>query len=226
MGLEVLGHGSYLFALCAYLVRDILWLRALAIGSCLTFMAYIFLRGGQPDWILIGWNGVFVAVNLIQIAVLVKENRAVVFSPEERELKDTVFANFSDIEFMRLFRCAEWREVEAGTTLVAEGKPVEELIFVTKGTGRVEVGSAVKAKLLPMMFVGEISFLTGESASATVVTEQRTRFVTWSQIALQKLMHTYPSINLAFKSVVGNDLSFKVKQHGERARSTQTFETQ
>lgn len=224
MGLEILGHGSYVFALCAYLVRDILWLRALAIGSCVTFMLYVFLRPGSPDWILIGWNGVFVLVNLVQIFIIFRENRAVNFTPEERELRDTIFQNFSDIEFMKLFKFAEWVDVEPCTKLVEEGKPVKDLVFLTKGGGRVEVGGVTKAKTHPFMFVGEISFLSGDNASATVLTEQPSRCVKWSQDSLRSLVRTYPSMNLAFKSVVGADLSSKVKAHGERAQATTVFE--
>ena len=226
MGLEILGHGSYVFALCAYLVRDILWLRALAIGSCLTFMVYVFLRPGAPDWILIGWNGVFVLVNLVQIVILFLENRAVSFSTEERELRDTIFRNFSDIEFMKLFKYAEWTDIKAGTKIVEEGEPVSDLLFLTKGTCRVEVGGVTKAKTYPFMFVGEISFLSGDEASATVIIEQQSRCVKWSQESLRKLVRSYPSIDLALKSVVGQDLSVKVKAHGEKARSTTVFEPQ
>lgn len=147
-----------------------------------------------------------------------------VFSPEEQQLRETIFQNFSDLEFKKLFKFAEWSDIDANTKLVVEGLPVTYLIYITKGGARVQVGGITKARTQPFMFVGEMSFLSGENASATVTTDQVCRCVRWTQESLKSLMISNPAMNLAFKSVIGVDLTVKVKAHGDRADDTTLFE--
>jgi Popeye protein conserved region len=89
---EILTHSSCALSFGAFLVRDMLWLRLLAISSSLVWIAAMVAN----NWITASffWNGIFIAINTYNIGVLLHENRSVSFTDEERELYETLFRFF------------------------------------------------------------------------------------------------------------------------------------
>ena len=83
-------------------MRDMLWLRILAIVSSLVFWIAAM---AADNWITATcfWNGVFIAINTYNIGVLLNENRSVSFTDEEQELYETLFRSFRPGEFQRSF---------------------------------------------------------------------------------------------------------------------------
>lgn len=69
--LDIAGHLAFALIAFSFLVRDILWLRALSIAASLAS----YLAPSNPLWIVIRWNVVFIGLNLVQIAILFRERR-------------------------------------------------------------------------------------------------------------------------------------------------------
>jgi Popeye protein conserved region len=117
---EILTHISCALSFGAFLVRDMLWLRFLAIGSSLVWIAAM----AANNWITASffWNGVVIAINTYNIGVLLNENRSVSFTDEERELYETLFRSFRPGEFLKVIRIAKWEECEARRATLAGGR--------------------------------------------------------------------------------------------------------
>ena len=70
-------------------------LRVLAVASCLFGIAYGYFYDKGPQWVLIGWNIVFIVINVVQIALILRERSGVSFTEEEKELYETLFQSFA-----------------------------------------------------------------------------------------------------------------------------------
>lgn len=98
--LDIAGHLAFALIALSFLVRDILWLRALSITASVASIIYAYFAPAQPLWLVMGWNGLFIGLNLVQIAILFRERRGVTFTDEEKELFQTSFSRFAPVEFM------------------------------------------------------------------------------------------------------------------------------
>jgi hypothetical protein len=204
------GHLASILTMVAYLLKDILWLRLLTILSCVAGIAFNYFVPAEPLWSVIYWNFLFAVINIVQVAILIKERAGVRFTEEEKELHDTLFKNFAPFEFMKLMRIAEWREAKQGDVLAVEEQPIDAVMLIYNGLVRVEAQGKEIAQLTDGNFIGELSFITGGGASATVRALQPTRYITWPKIAVTKLLNRNPSMRLAMQSVLSTDLSKKL----------------
>lgn len=207
---EAVGHLGYLLTLFAYLVRDILWLRSLVVAACLAMAVYFSILLPEIAWTPFVWQVILLAVNLVWIVLLVRERQGVRFTEEERELHETLFREFTALEFMKLLRAGEWIEVEEGEPLANRGERLDRLYLVSNGAVNVQFESGETRELRDGAMIGEMSFLSGAPATATVVVTRSTRCLVWDQGQLYRLLHRNPSMRGAVMSVIGSDLSQKL----------------
>src|SRR3989338_6899687 len=116
--MSFLGDLAYILIVSSYLVKDMLWLRTLAVGASLSMISYNFFVPPQPLWVMVRWNVVMLAVNVVQIIILFREKSAGGMTAEEQELYATLFRTMSPMEFRRLMRLGVWGRAPAGRILV------------------------------------------------------------------------------------------------------------
>lgn len=204
-------NACYLILAASYLVTNMYWLRVLAIVALGLEAVYFVFGAESPLWVGIAWNFVFVAINVVQLTFLYRERWQVRFSDQERLLHQGLFAEFGPVEFNRLLRSGAWREIYEGTVLTKEAHIVQELMVVIKGLAKVEVAGETVALLQPGAFIGEMSLLTGEPASATVTALVDGRIFAISQERLGALLEKDVGIKTAIHRVIGRDLVTKLK---------------
>src|SRR6266436_8831669 len=127
------GHLASLLTMAAYLLKDILWLRLLTILSCCAGIAFSYFALATPVWEMIGWNILFAIINIVQVAIIVKQRSGVRFTEEEKELHDTLFKNFAPFEFMKLMRVGKWLEAKQGQILATEERPIDSIMLIYNG---------------------------------------------------------------------------------------------
>ena len=204
------GNLSFGLTALSFYVRDMLALRALSIVAGAIGVVYNYFLPQGALWLVIFWLCVFMAINGFRIAHLVLERRGVSFNDEERELFETVFKNFEPVEFMKLLRIGEWRSAEANAVLIVEGETVEELVMIYNGEVIIEKGGAEVARSRDGALIGEMSFIQGGKAVATVRTARPTRCLAWSQEELRKLLRRNPTMDIAMSTVFSLDLARKL----------------
>ena len=210
MLVDALGHTTYLLIALSYFVRDIMWLRTVAIIASFSSIAFSYLAPEEPLWLVINWNVIFLAVNGHRLAVFVLEKRRVSFTEEESILANTFFRSLGRVEIERLLRHAEWCDAPAGTCLVRQGEVVQDIILVVQGEIEVKIDGVGKKQRGALSLVGEISYLCGEPASATVTTATPVRYLRWPQSRFRTLLLANPSLHIALQQIIGRDLSQKV----------------
>jgi hypothetical protein len=196
--------------MAAYLLKDMLWLRLLAILSCFAGIAFNYLVPATPLWTVIYWNLLFILINVVQIGIIIKERTGIHFTEEEKELHDTLFKNFAPFEFMKLMRVGKWLEAKQGEILATEQKPIDSIMLIYNGLVEVQSKGKELARLKDGNFIGELSFITGGAATATVKALQPTRYVAWPKEAISQLLNRNPSMRFAMQAMLSTDLSKKL----------------
>lgn len=206
----VFAHAASVLTAISYLVKDILWLRMLTVLACIASNIFNYFVPTTPVWIVIYWNLLFVAINVVQVGIIMKERRGISFTEEEKELYETLFKNFTPFEFMKLLRVGSWLEAKKDQVLAVEKTSLESVMLIYNGLVQVEAGGQTLAQLKDGSFIGEMSFITGGEASATVKAVEPTRYLSWSKDDLRKLLNRNPSMRFAMQTVLSTDLTRKL----------------
>ena len=221
---EFIGHLAFLLTAISFYLKDILLLRFLAIISALVGIGYNYFLPVGPLWLPIFWLGVFTAINLWRIVGILAERYSIQFNEDEQELYETIFKDFSPVEYMKLIRIAEWRDAAEGLVFASEGEAVDGLRLLFSGEVSVardgnEIGRARDGAL-----IGEMSFIQGGVASATVTAAVPCRYVFWPEEALRGLLRRNPNIDVAMKHVFSLDLTRKLTGSNEGTVHTVALE--
>ena len=208
-------HVANVLYLTSYLVRDILWLRVLTIFAGLSLLPFYCNCSDHILWAPIGWNALFITVNLVQIGILLRERRPRRMDGPEQELYDKVFSELTPGEFRRLVKLGEWREIEAGTMIIQRDSVVHDIQVLERGALEVRSAGKIIARNEPGQFVGEMSFLSGERATADVVASEPSQVLAWSQESLNKLLDKKPALAYKMRGILGRDVVVKLREHGK-----------
>ena len=202
----VAGHLAFGLIAFSFIVKDILYLRLVSILASLFSVFYNWVIPVEPMWIPIGWNFVFVALNLYHIAIIVYEKRPVHMSPKHKELYETMFKDLTPVEFLKITKLADWEHFKSGEVIIQERHAVETLNLIYNGTVNVKVGGKKVAELKDGQFVGEMSFLTEKPATATCVVKHDAELLVWRQREFKELLKRNPSLYYSIQSLLSTQL--------------------
>jgi len=203
----IAGHLAFGLIAFSFLVKDILWLRIISILASLFSVFYNWVIPIEPMWIPIGWNFVFVGLNLYHIAVIIYEKRPIKMAPKDKELYQTLFKEMTPVEYLKISKIANWKKFKAGDTLIREAHLVTDLILIYNGTVDVMVKGKKVAQLKDGQFVGEMSFLTEKVATATCKVRYDTICLVWKQREFKELLKRNPSLYFTIQSVLSSQVS-------------------
>ncbi len=207
---DVLVHLANALFLVSYLVRDILWLRALCTGAA-ACLAVAFYRMAPTAWALLCWQLVFIVINGVQIALLLQERRPMALDPDAALLRQLVLRPLLQAEFRAMLGLARFESAAPGELLVRAGAMPADLVVVLRGQAEVRGATGVLAVLGPGRLVGEMSFVTGALPTADVVAHEGTRVVRFDRAALERLFARRPDVGRAVHAVLGVDLVAKLR---------------
>ena len=202
----IAGHLAFGLIAFSFLVKDILWLRVVSILASLFSVLYNFYIPAEPMWLAINWNIVFVLVNLYHIAVIIYEKRPIKMAPKDKELYETLFRDLSPVEYLKISKVAQWKVFKSGETIIRQTHLVPDLILIYNGTVDVAVNGAKVAELKDGQFVGEMSFLTEKSATATCIVKHDAECLVWKQKEFKDLLKRNPSLYYTIQSLLSNQL--------------------
>ena len=202
----IAGHLAFGLIAFSFLVKDILWLRLVSILASLFSVFYNYFIPIEPMWLAINWNIVFVLVNLYHIAVIIYEKRPIKMAPKDKELYETLFKDLSPVEYLKITKIANWKTFKSGETIIRQEHLVTDLVLIYNGTVDVVVGKKKVAELKDGQFVGEMSFLTEKSATATCIVKHDTECLMWKQPEFKDLLKRNPSLYYTIQGLLSNQL--------------------
>ena len=198
------GHLSYLLIAISYWLTNMFWLRVVAVVGLSLEIAYFWLSGGDLR-AGIGWDLIFICINLYQVYWLVKDRMSLRLPESDRELLRSVFKGVDDAQIARLLLAGEFRDIASGTTLAEENRPLEEIFFICSGRVRVTIADRQVA------FVGEVAFLTQRPATATVIAEDDVRALAFETRKLNQFFRHEADVAGLIYQLLGRELANKIK---------------
>jgi CRP-like cAMP-binding protein len=104
-------------------------------------------------------------------------------------------------------KMAEWKEGAAGEILINEKQAMSDLYLIYNGKVEILIGNKKINELKDGQFIGEMSFLSSQLASATVKILLPTIYIKWNQVKLKELMSRNPSIIYSLQAAMGAQLT-------------------
>ena len=205
----IIGHVAYAFLATSYILTNIFWLRVIAVFSMFLEIVYFALSGGDLS-IGIGWTVLFILINAYQLYVLLRDRWSLRLPEKEGPLLREALHGLDDSQISRLLKATEWIDCQVGDVLTTQDAPVDALYFMCSGRATVEVENAVIAHLEKGAFVGEIAYLTGNAATATVTIEEPSRLLKFSKMRMAKVTGADDQINGIIYQLLGRDLALKM----------------
>ena len=201
------GHLAFGLIAFSFLVKDILYLRLLSILASLFSVFYNYTIPVEPMWLAINWNIIFVMVNLYHVAMLIYEKRPVHMEPKDKELYETMFKDLTPVEYLKITKIADWKKLSIGTKIITQDARVFNLNLIYNGTVEVQVDGKSVAELKDGQFVGEMSFLTEQPATATCIVKHETELLVWKQKQFKDLLKRNPSLYFTIQSLLSTQVS-------------------
>jgi CRP-like cAMP-binding protein len=134
---------------------------------------------GQIIWIVISVAG------MLRLWIVTHRVR---FSPEEQAFLATKLPGLSRESARRFLNTGLWVDAEPGQILAREGEPIDFLFYIASGRAAVSQNGHFLAHCGRDTLVGELTTLSGDPATATVVLDQPTRYFAIGAGQLQRLV--------------------------------------
>jgi CRP-like cAMP-binding protein len=195
--------------LIGYSVRDILWLRLLAVASSLIAIPYFAL---QPTLLRtpIIWSAIFAAINLVQSWRLFVERRPMKLTPDEEEVRRLAFPDLPPRKVLQVLNIGVWTSARAGERLIESGKKLETISLIVQGRVRITRSEHPLGELVAGNYVGSALLMSGVPSDVEAVVIEPVRSIQWEVTTLERYLTANPETRVAMLRHVSRDLSGKV----------------
>jgi len=204
----LLMHAGALLSFVALAFRDELKLRTILLASILLEAIFHLLQSDGPSWPEIFWNVITFIMTLV-VAIQIALDRSHFGLSHDEEALFNNFPGLTPGEFRVLLKVGCWRTASEGVLLTQEGEVPTNLYYVLTGQIRIRKGDR-EIVIDPETFIGEIAFLHGSPASATVTLEPGALCYEWPVSVLKDNIHKRSSLVNAMTRLIGLDMALKV----------------
>lgn len=202
------GHMSYVLLVLSMMMRTMVWLRIIAIGAGSASFAYGWFWLSDP--VTVVWEAIFVATNLIQLAIMAYEQRNRSLSEDEQVLVNTMMPGANMAQIRKLLAFGMPHTAEPETVLFKQGDVPTDLLVLTRGTVQVEQGGKVIGACGEGDFLGEISFQNGGPATADVIVTNAVHYTAFDQHALRRFLDRHSDSANALEASLSRNLMAKL----------------
>jgi CRP-like cAMP-binding protein len=206
---------SYAVIAISYLMTNIFWLRVVAVFGLFIEIAYFRLTGGDLK-ARIGWDLIFITINLYQLLWLVRDRASLRLPVKEAPLLREALSGLDDSQIARLLKAADWKDAAPGEMLTKQDAAVDALYFLCSGRASVEVNGSFVTYLEKGSFIGEVAYLTNDLATATVVVDEPSRILAFSKKRMAKVTAADNQISGIIYQLLGRDLAIKMRRSNTR----------
>ena len=204
---------GYLLTFIALAIREVLWLRSTLTLAQITLFSYHYFYANNSYAAF--WTAVFVLINSYNIIKIILDRRPKLIPDEIRDLYEDIFRSLTTSEFLYFWNMGNIKSV-ADDYFIHSGEKQDNLLLVLSGNSNVEVNGKAIATLGRGSFIAEISFLTGEPASADVLADGEVIFISWRSERLKNLQKDNPGFWMKLQHALSEDLIKKVKPQAKR----------
>lgn len=205
------------------LFRDQFILRILIMVGAICDTTYYYFYPEVPLWdAMLGSTLIFSATLFGLVRLLIDQAPGLVGAHQDAF---NCFHAMMPGDFRRLMRFGNRHRAEEPARLTEAGRHPPHLWLIVSGKARVTKGKA-SFEIAGPTFIGEIAFMTGEPASATVEALPGAHYVAWRTADLRKLLEKNERLATAFSATMARDMAGKVAasaQHDDMTRSEEAM---
>jgi CRP-like cAMP-binding protein len=177
------------------------------VGTCL-YLFYYATAADEPLWAAIYTTILIGVANVIGLASLMA-GRSKLAIPRRHADIYTYFPTLPPGDFRRLMSNAERSVLQEDTFLTHEDAPAEHLYFVVSGKIQI-LKRGERFERAAGIFIGEVAYLTGSPASASVVLKAGSEVLSWKSSTLRASAARSTQFQLALGSALSLDMAQKV----------------
>jgi hypothetical protein len=200
-------HISNLMAFLAFLLRDQLQLRLMMAVSLFLQGLYYYAIPGGPFFDPLFWKVVSFIANMAMIVLVFGGKLDFGIPADLRSLYEKIRV-LTPGQFRKLAKITSRTSVHDKPLLTENERPAQ-IFYLLKGGARITKAHQSQT-IAPGVFLGEIAFLNGSKASATVQLLPDSLCACWDTATLHKLMKSDKSIDIAMRGTFNHDLAAKV----------------
>ncbi len=207
---------GYFLTFVALAIREVLWLRSTLTAAqfSLFYYHYFFAQNLSAAF----WTAIFIVVNSYNIIKIILDRQPKIIPDEIMDLYEEIFHNLTSREFLYFWNMGTLKS-KSDIYLIRSGEKQNNLLLVLSGTACVEVNKKPIAHLKRGAFIAEISFLSGEPASADVKADGELFYISWQSDRLKNMQHENSAFWMKLQHALSEDLIKKVKpQEKKRAQ--------
>jgi hypothetical protein len=208
---DIPGHISYAILAISYCLTNIYWLRVTAVIALALEIMYFSLTSSSL-YAGIAWDMIFIAINGYHLVLLTRDRFSLKLGKADRKMLTGALQGLCDAQIARVLRTGTWLDIAEGTRLTVEGQPVGELYFIQDGRLTVRIKGTYVAELGPGALVGEIAFLMGNTATATVTADGSVRLIAFNRERLLTACRNDQQVAAAMHRMIGHDLASKISR--------------
>lgn len=205
---------AFLLLVAAILSARVDRLRALVAVAALVGFAHALAFAGDPVAAL--WWGLLLGAALLVLGRRAAENSKVRFTTEEEAMLKGVFAALPRSRARHLLDQGFWLSGREGDVLTREDESVTHLYYLASGEAKVISHGRQVGACRPGDLIGEVTVLSGDQASATVVLASPARFWCAPASVLRPYISAHEDVRRALEQGFTASLKAKLRQSNER----------
>ncbi|MES2698254.1 MAG: cyclic nucleotide-binding domain-containing protein [Pseudomonadota bacterium] len=176
-------------------------------------MAIAFAMPMDLPWL--AWGAAFAFVNLAQLVRIAHNNRRNFMTAEQRELIEQVLEVREPAQQRDLLGVISWRDAKPSEVLMWQGQKAPPLLYMAQGRAAVEHDGIELGNCLAGDFMGEMSLISGERATATVTVAEQARVAEFDRERLLHLSSEMPELRRSLDQTFNRGLTAKIRRMNE-----------
>lgn len=211
---EVIGQIPFLLLVVAMFPSQLHRLRSLvATAAAVGLIHALFWSGDAAPAV---WWAVLLAVNLLLLGQRFYENKKVRFNADEEALLSGLLADLPRSRARHLLDQGFWLTGREGDVLTREEETVNHLFYLATGEARVTSHGRQVGVCRAGDLIGEVTVLSGDRASATVILNGPARFWCAPATELRPYLEAHEDVRHALEKGFTASLKSKLRASNEQ----------
>lgn len=201
-------HLAMLAYVSGFVLKNQIALRLLVLAGSFAYIAYYYLHPAEPLWGAIFASAMIIAAGAIGLARIFYGRMRIAIPADELAIFDAM-NGLTPGEFRRLMAAGETVRADAPARLTSEGVAPDHVFFLSSGEAAA-TKAARRFRIGEAQFIGEIGYVLGVPASATVEVSPGAVYVRWEKARLARHLTRSPELKRAFDALLSRDMANKV----------------
>jgi CRP-like cAMP-binding protein len=158
------------------------------------------------------WAVIFALANTARLVRIVHQARRNFMTGEERALIEDVLMVTATPQQREVMKIISWRDTKPGEVLLWQGQQSPPLVYISSGQADIEHDGVHLGECRAGEFIGEMSLISGERASATVTVSEAARIAMFDRKELLQLSSGMPELSLSLDHAFNRGLTEKLQR--------------